>query len=111
SSLNAVRLHMQVRQLAAEHDDGALAPVVSRVRELERVGARDPQLAILVAREAQPGKGHGVVEELQLVAPAGGAPGVDRALARAQAVHPEERPGGDEDYGGALPHAGADYRV
>lgn len=82
---------MHVGHFAAQHDDRAMAAVVPRVREFERVGTFDLHLPVVVAREAHPGEGDGVVEELQLIALAGRASGAHRALARLQAIGPEQR--------------------
>jgi len=71
--LHAERLELQILQLPAEHHDRAVAAVIPGVRELEGVGARDPDLAIVVAPEAHAADRDRVVEELQLVALARGA--------------------------------------
>src|SRR5882672_10367990 len=65
SSLHPVRFELQVLHFAAEHDDGAVTPVVPGIGELEGVGAGDLQLPFLVARQAQLGERYRVVEELQ----------------------------------------------
>src|SRR5262245_44150529 len=100
-----VRLEMKVEQLPAQHHNGAMAAVVAGVGELEGVGTRELELPVLVAPQAQAREGHRVIEELQVVALAGGAAGLQRALARAQAVQPEKNPCGDKDDRGAFPHA------
>ena len=60
-----IRLEVQVLQLAAQHHDRAVPAVIAGVGELEGVGARDLQLAVVVAPEAQARERNGVVEELQ----------------------------------------------
>ena len=91
-TLQPVRFELHVLQVGAEHHDGAVAAVVARIGEFEGIGAPQAQAAVVVAREAQLGEGDRVVEELQVIALARGASGLHRALARAQAVQPEEYP-------------------
>src|SRR5882672_7462240 len=61
-SLDTIRLEAQVLHLGAQNDDRAVAPVVAGIGELEGVGAREAQLPLLVAREAQPREGDRIVE-------------------------------------------------
>ena len=100
----AIRLELQVLQLAAQHHDRAVAAVVAGVGELEGVGARDLQLAFVVARQAHAANATVSSSNCRPIALAGRAPGAQRALARAQAVEPEEYPCGNEDNRGAFPH-------
>ena len=81
-----------------------MAAVVAGVGELEGIGARDPELAVLAAPQPHARERHRVVEELERVALARGAPGLHRALARAQAVEPEEYPCCNTDNRGRFPH-------
>src|SRR5688572_3569756 len=104
ASLRPIWLELQVLQLAAQHHDRAVATVIAGVGELEGVGARDPELAFVVAPQTHAADRDRVVEKLQLIALAGRAPGVQCALARAQTVEPEEYPCGNDDNRGAFPH-------
>src|SRR5262245_10680132 len=103
-SLDPVGLHMQILHFATQHHNRALAAVVAGVGELEGIGARDAQLAFFVARKPDACKRHRIVEELQVVALARRAPGAHRALARPQAVGPQQDPAADGDDGRKLPH-------
>src|SRR5688500_16367992 len=104
SSLHPVRLQLQVLELAPQHDDGAVPPVIAGVGELEGIGPRDFQLPVRVARQSEPRKRHRLIQKLQRVALAGRAPRFHCALARAQAVEPEKNPCGDEENRGTFPH-------
>ena len=76
---------MHVGHVAAEHDDGAVTPVISGVGEFERIGARDLELAFLVAAKAQgvqvnvPQAGAGKPKPLEVQA---AAPKIGRASCR-----------------------------
>src|SRR3954470_24772501 len=89
-SLDRVWLEVKVLHLAAEHHDRALTPVVAGVGKLERVGAGDAQLPVVVARQAQAREGHRVIEKLERIALARRAAGAHRAFARLQAVRPKQ---------------------
>src|SRR4051794_25580091 len=81
-----------------------MAAVVAGIGELERVGAGDLELPAVVAAEPDAREGHRFVEELQVVALAGGAAGVHRALARAQAVNPKQNAEHDQHESCPFPH-------
>jgi Zn finger protein HypA/HybF involved in hydrogenase expression len=104
ASLHPVRLEAQIGELVAQHDDRALAAVVAGLGEFEGVGARDLQLAFLVARKAQARESHRVVEELDAVALACRASRLQRALAHPHAVEPQQCPCGEEDDRDRFPH-------
>src|SRR5262249_28185023 len=109
-SLHAVRFEVHVGNVATEHDDGAVAAVVAGVRELERIGALYLHLPFVITREAHPGERDRVIQELQLIALAGRAPGAHRALARLQADGPEQRTDRDhQQQRKRFPHDGRKY--
>src|SRR3954467_3507410 len=84
-----------------------MAPVVAGIGKLEHIGARDLHLPVLIARKAHPGEGDRLIEELQLIALARRAAGADCALARLQAVGPQEGAGEDQEQRECLPHQAA----
>jgi hypothetical protein len=102
--LHPVWLELQVLQLAAQHHDGAVAAIVPGVGELKGVSARNPELTLTVAPQADTAERNRVVEELQRIPLARCATGLHRALARAQAVNPEKYPCCDEDDRRRFPH-------
>src|SRR2546429_8153061 len=82
-----------------------MAAVIPRVREFERIRALDLDLPFLIAREAHPGEGHRIVQELELIALAGRASRAHRALARLQAIGPQPPAKHDEEqHGDRLPY-------
>src|ERR1043165_6584900 len=95
---------MQVGDLAAQHDDGAVAAVVAGVGKFEGVGARDLELAFLATPEPHARERYGVVEKLELVALAGGASGPHRALACLEAIGPKQCTADDDYQRQTLPH-------
>src|SRR5438445_9746029 len=95
---------MHVGHVAAEHDDGAMTAIVAGVGKLESVGARDLELPLLVAREPHAGKGHRVVEKLQLVTLASRVAGAHRSLASLQAIGPEQCTADNKKQRQTLPH-------
>src|SRR5438067_841882 len=95
---------MHVDDIGAKYDDGTMAAVISRIGKLERISAGNLELSLLVARESHAREGHRVIEELQLIALAGRAPCPHRALARLQAIAPEQGTDDDQHYREAFPH-------